>query len=73
MAKAKQDSEAGALSSEQPNAAGAVSHAERRKADVLVDAASPWLSLKGWRINRPAQRHAVIDGPFAETKELITG
>ncbi|MGZ8239149.1 MAG: YciI family protein, partial [Methylobacter sp.] len=28
---------------------------------------------KGWRIHYSGDKHTVVDGPFAETKELIAG
>jgi len=40
---------------------------------VLEDASGLQPSSKGWRIKYSGQQRAVVDGPFAETKELIAG
>lgn len=48
-------------------------HEELAQAGVLLDANGLKPSSQGWRIRyQDGQRHA-IDGPFAETKELIAG
>ena len=43
------------------------------KAGVLLDAAGTPPSSKGFRIQFSGGKRTVIDGPFAETKELIAG
>jgi hypothetical protein len=43
------------------------------KAGALVDASGLHPTSKGWRIRHSGGRRSVIDGPFAETKELIAG
>src|SRR2546426_1082700 len=43
------------------------------KAGVLLDGAGLQLSSKGARIKFAGGKRAVVDGPFAETKELIAG
>ncbi|KAF1020783.1 MAG: hypothetical protein GAK30_02278 [Paracidovorax wautersii] len=48
-------------------------HEELAKAGVLLDASGLQPSRKGWRIHYDGQRRTVIDGPFAEAKELIAG
>jgi hypothetical protein len=48
-------------------------HEELAKAGVLLDAAGLQPSVKGWRIGYAGDRRTVVDGPFAETKELIAG
>jgi hypothetical protein len=48
-------------------------HEELQKAGVLIDASGLQPSPKGWRIKYSGKKHAVIDGPFVETKELIAG
>jgi hypothetical protein len=51
-----------------------VFHEEMARAGVLLDAAGLRPSRDGWRQHyRPDGRREVIDGPFAETKELIAG
>lgn len=49
-------------------------HEELARAGVLIDAAGLQPSSKGWRIryDEGGQRR-VIDGPFAESKELVAG
>lgn len=48
-------------------------HEELAKAGVLLDASGLQPSRKGWRIQYNGQKRTMIDGPFAEAKELIAG
>jgi hypothetical protein len=49
-------------------------HEELQKAGVLLDANGLKPSAAGWRIRYGSDgRRTVVDGPFAETKELIAG
>lgn len=48
-------------------------HEELAKAGALLDASGLQPSSKGWRIQYSAGKRTVVDGPFAETKELIAG
>jgi len=49
-------------------------HEELQKAGVLLDASGLKGSKFGWRVKYSAGgKRAVVDGPFAETKELIAG
>ena len=49
-------------------------HDEMAKAGVLLDGAGLQPSSQGFRVRYdPAGRPSVIDGPFAESKELIAG
>lgn len=49
-------------------------HEEMARAGVLLDAAGLRPSRDGWRERYGADgRREVLDGPFAETKELIAG
>ena len=49
-------------------------HEELARAGVLLDAAGLQPSNKGWRIRYDeGGERRVIDGPFAESKELIAG
>lgn len=48
-------------------------HAQLMKAGVLLDGSGLKPSAQGWRIRYDGERRSVIDGPFAETKELIAG
>ena len=49
-------------------------HEEMARAGVLLDGAGLRPSRNGWRQRYDAEgRREIIDGPFAETKELIAG
>ena len=48
-------------------------HEELARAGVLLDGSGLQPSRKGWRIHYDGQKRTVIDGPFAESKELIAG
>lgn len=49
-------------------------HEEMARAGVLLDGAGLRPSRDGWRVRYDAEgRREVIDGPFAEAKELIAG
>ena len=48
-------------------------HEALAKAGVLLDAVGLKPSAQGWRIRYSQGQRSVLDGPFAETKELIAG
>ena len=48
-------------------------HEELAKAGALLDASGLQPSSKGWRIRYEGEQRKVVDGPFAESKELIAG
>jgi hypothetical protein len=48
-------------------------HEALARAGVLLDASGLQPSSKGWRIRYQGGARSVIDGPFAETKELVAG
>jgi hypothetical protein len=73
MVKANKDSEAGKMPSEELLAAMAKYNDELMKAGVLLDLTGLHPSSKGARIKFSGGKRTVIDGPFAETKELIGG
>jgi hypothetical protein len=73
IVKATKDSEAGVMPKEELIAAMAAFHEELVKAGVLLDASGLQPSSKGWRIKYSGAKRSVIDGPFAETRELIAG
>ena len=73
IVKATKDSEAGVMPHEKMFAEMATYHEELQKAGVLLDASGLQASSKGWRIKYAGQKRTVVDGPFAETKELIAG
>ena len=73
IVKANKDSEAGKLPSEELIGAMGKYNEELMKAGVLVDLSGLQASSKGARIKFSGGKTTVMDGPFAETKELIAG
>jgi hypothetical protein len=73
IVKASEDSEAGKLPDEEMIAKMGKYNEELMKAGVLVDLSGLQSSTKGARIKFSGNKKTVVDGPFAETKELIAG
>src|ERR1700681_1483981 len=73
MVKATQASEAGVLPDEKLLAEMGKFNDELVKAGVLLAAEGLQSSSKGARVRFSGTRRTVIDGPFAETKELVAG
>lgn len=73
IVKSTQDSEAGVMPGEQLIAQMTQYHEELAKAGMLVDASGLKPTSNGWRIRYSGDRRTVVDGPFAETKELVAG
>lgn len=73
IVKATRDSEAGAMPAEKIFAEMADYHEELQKAGALLDASGLQPSAKGWRVKYSGSKRTVIDGPFAEAKELVAG
>lgn len=73
IVRATELTESGAMPDPAVVSAMATYHEELSRAGVLVDASGLQPSAKGWRIRYGAGQPSVIDGPFAETKELIAG
>src|ERR1700687_866360 len=73
IVKASKDSEAGKMPSEELLAAMGKYNEELMKAGVLVDLSGLQSSAKGFRVRFSGGKTSVIDGPFAETKELVAG
>jgi len=73
IVKATGDSEAGKMPSEEMLAAMAKFNEELVKAGVMLDGAGLKPTSQGARIRFAGGKRTVIDGPFAETKELIAG
>jgi hypothetical protein len=71
--KASKESEAGVLPSAGLLTAMGKFNEELVKSGVLLDANGLHASSKGKRVKFSGQQRTVIDGPFAETKELIAG
>jgi hypothetical protein len=73
MVKANKDSEAGVLPSKEILTEMGKFNEELVKAGVMLAAEGLQSSTKGKRIRFSGAKRTVIDGPFAETKELIAG
>ena len=73
MVKANKDSEAGVLPDEKILTEMGKFNMELEKAGVLLAAEGLKESSKGVRVRFSGSKRTVIDGPFAETKELIAG
>lgn len=74
IVKATKDSEAGKMPGEELIAAMGNYNEQLAKAGILLDAAGLQGSSKGWRVKfSPDGKKTVVDGPFAESKELIAG
>jgi hypothetical protein len=73
IVKATKNSEAGAAPSEELLAAMGRYNEELVKAGVMLAGEGLHPSAKGKRVVFSGGKRAVVDGPFAETKELIAG
>ena len=73
IVKANKDSEAGILPSKEILTAMGKYNEELVKAGVMLAAEGLQPSSKGKRVKFSGAKPTVIDGPFAETKELIAG
>lgn len=73
IVKASKDSEAGVMPDEKILAEMGAFNEEMTKAGVLLAADGLHPSSKGARVRFSGSKRTVIDGPFAETKELIAG
>jgi hypothetical protein len=73
MVRANKNTEAGVMPDQRLIAAMGKYNEEMAKAGILLDLAGLQPSTKGARIRFSGGKPTVIDGPFAETKELIAG
>ena len=73
IVKATKDTEAGVMPEEKMLADMTKYNEELVKAGVLLEGTGLHPSSKGARIQYSGDKVTVIDGPFAETKELIAG
>jgi hypothetical protein len=73
LVKADQNTEAGVLPSKELVAAMGQFNEEMVKAGVLLAADGLHPSSKGARLKFSGGERTVIDGPFTETKELVSG
>jgi hypothetical protein len=73
IVKATKDSEAGMLPSQDLLADMGQFNEELAKAGVMLAGEGLQSSAKGARVRFSGNKRTVIDGPFAETKELVAG
>jgi hypothetical protein len=73
MVKATKDSEAGVMPSEKLLAEMGKYNEELVKAGVMLAGEGLHPSSKGKRVRFSGKQRTVVDGPFAETKELVAG
>jgi hypothetical protein len=73
IVKATKNSEAGVMPTEELFAKMGAYNEELVKAGIMLAGDGLHPSVKGKRIQFSGGKHTVIDGPFAETKELIAG
>lgn len=73
IVRATPDSEAGLMPEDSMLASMDTYHEALAQAGVLLDANGLQPSSKGWRVEYNAGQRKVVDGPFADTKELIAG
>ncbi len=73
IVKATKDSEKGVMPTEKLINEMQKYHEELQKAGVLLDASGLKPSRTGWRVKYAGGKRSVVDGPFAEAKELIAG
>jgi hypothetical protein len=73
MVKATKDSEAGMLPSQELLQAMGKYNEELVKAGIMLAGEGLQPSSKGARVQFDGAKRAVVDGPFAETKELVAG
>jgi hypothetical protein len=73
MVKATKESEAGAPPSTEMMAQMGKFNDELAKAGILVEAAGLKPTSQAKRVHFSGPNRSVIDGPFAETKELVAG
>jgi hypothetical protein len=73
LIKANKDSEAGVMPSQQLLADMGKYNEELVKAGIMLDGEGLHPTAKGKRVRFSGAKRTVIDGPFAESKELIAG
>ncbi len=73
IGRATKESEAGILPKPEVFAAMQKYNEELVKAGILLAAEGLTASSKGARVRFSGDKRTVVDGPFAETKELIAG
>ncbi|HEX5214265.1 MAG TPA: YciI family protein [Vicinamibacterales bacterium] len=73
IVKATKDSEAGVMPTEELLTAMTKYNEDLAKAGIMLAGEGLHPSSKGVRVRFSGEKREIIDGPFAETKELIAG
>jgi hypothetical protein len=73
MVKANEDTEAGVMPSEEELAAMGAFNEQLVQAGILLAGDGLHPSSRGARVYFSGEKRTVVDGPFAEAKELIAG
>jgi len=73
IVKATKDSEAGVMPEDSAFEEMGKYHEELARAGMLLDGSGLRPSSAGWRIKYSGGKRTFVDGPFAETKELVAG
>ena len=75
MVRANADTEAGVFPPDVDKLMACMAdyHEELARAGVLLDGSGLQPSSTGWRVQWEGKGQRVVDGPFAESKELIAG
>lgn len=73
LVKASKDSEAGVMPDEKLLAAMGAYNEELVKAGIMLAGEGLHPSSRGVRVQFSGDQRTVVDGPFAETKELVAG
>ena len=73
MVKATKNSEAGVMPSEELLAAMGKYNEELVNAGIMVSGEGLHPSVRGKRVKISGSQRTIVDGPFAETKELVAG
>jgi hypothetical protein len=73
LVKATADSEAGVMPPERLLAEMGAYHEELAQAGVLLDGNGLRPTSAGFRIHYDGEQRRVVDGPFAESKEIVAG
>src|SRR2546421_2950440 len=73
LVKATEESEAGAMPSQELLSAMGNFNEQLVKAGVMLAGEGLHPSSKGLRVKFAGKKRTVIDGPFTETKELVAG
>jgi len=73
LVKATRDFEAGKQAPESLFGAMATYQEQLAKAGILLDGSGLQPSSKGWGVRYSGDERTLVDGPFAETDELVAG